>query len=279
MLKRYKCYLLLFYRNELLMEVHHHGHVHHQRKWKEYLFQFLMLFIAVFCGFLAEYKLEHFIEKERAKELGITLYEELKSDSSNLDQVIHNRQEKVAHLRYIYNYIKDSTLQKLPRDFYPHFVWSFFAVSYIQFEPKDGMLEQLKISGSLRYFRNVELQKAVGDFSVAVNNLRTRLERETTVTATINRDFTLNHIDLDWVDKLTGNGEASVYNSLKKYEKEDQVLQASILNLSALNKAATCNLILYNLQLLTSTRNNQMAQYQQASSRLMKLLRAKYDLQ
>ena len=38
----------------LPMEVHHHGHVHETKKWKEYLFQFLMLFLAVFCGFLAE---------------------------------------------------------------------------------------------------------------------------------------------------------------------------------------------------------------------------------
>jgi hypothetical protein len=30
-----------------LMEVHHHGHVHEQKKWKEYIFQFLMLFFAV----------------------------------------------------------------------------------------------------------------------------------------------------------------------------------------------------------------------------------------
>src|SRR5687768_14267296 len=39
------------------MEVHHHGHVHEKKKWKEYVFQFFMLFLAVFCGFLAEYQL------------------------------------------------------------------------------------------------------------------------------------------------------------------------------------------------------------------------------
>jgi hypothetical protein len=50
------------------MEVHHHGHVHHQKKWKEYVFQFFMLFLAVFCGFLAEYQLEHIIEHSKEKE-------------------------------------------------------------------------------------------------------------------------------------------------------------------------------------------------------------------
>ena len=34
------------------MEVHHHPHVHHSKKWKDYLFEFLMLFLAVTAGFL-----------------------------------------------------------------------------------------------------------------------------------------------------------------------------------------------------------------------------------
>ncbi|MCF8429930.1 MAG: hypothetical protein K9G64_07335, partial [Bacteroidia bacterium] len=51
------------------MEVHHHTHdqasPHHKKNWKNYFWEFLMLFMAVFCGFLAEYQLEHKIEKER----------------------------------------------------------------------------------------------------------------------------------------------------------------------------------------------------------------------
>ncbi len=34
------------------MEVHHHGHIHEKKKWKEYVFQFFMLFLAVFSEFL-----------------------------------------------------------------------------------------------------------------------------------------------------------------------------------------------------------------------------------
>src|SRR5687767_10212194 len=29
------------------MEIHHHPHVHHTKKWKSYLFEFLMLFLAI----------------------------------------------------------------------------------------------------------------------------------------------------------------------------------------------------------------------------------------
>ena len=46
------------------MEVHAHTHTA-RKKWTHYLWEFLMLFLAVFCGFLAEYQLEHKIEKDR----------------------------------------------------------------------------------------------------------------------------------------------------------------------------------------------------------------------
>ncbi|MEJ7674922.1 MAG: hypothetical protein WKF59_20040 [Chitinophagaceae bacterium] len=36
-----------------------------KKTWKSYFWEFLMLFLAVFCGFLAEYQLEHKIEKDR----------------------------------------------------------------------------------------------------------------------------------------------------------------------------------------------------------------------
>jgi len=50
-----------------------------------------MLFLAVFCGFLAEYQLEHKIERDRAKELAKSFYEELKNDSVNITVKYQNR--------------------------------------------------------------------------------------------------------------------------------------------------------------------------------------------
>jgi hypothetical protein len=49
------------------MEVHHHSH-HESKKWTNYLWEFLMLFLAVFCGFLAENQREHNVETHRARE-------------------------------------------------------------------------------------------------------------------------------------------------------------------------------------------------------------------
>ncbi len=62
------------------MEVHSHTHTP-RKKWTHYFWEFLMLFLAVFCGFLAEIIREHQVENERAKTLAKNLYKEIVADS------------------------------------------------------------------------------------------------------------------------------------------------------------------------------------------------------
>src|SRR6185369_11720280 len=76
------------------MEVHHHsspatGGTHpegsgHRKKWSHYLWEFLMLFLAVFCGFLAENLREHTLEKKREKQYIASLVQDVELDISSL---------------------------------------------------------------------------------------------------------------------------------------------------------------------------------------------------
>ena len=65
----------------VLLEVHHHAHTP-RKKWTHYFWEFLMLFLAVFCGFLAEYQLEHKIEKDREKIYMQNMLDDLKADTA-----------------------------------------------------------------------------------------------------------------------------------------------------------------------------------------------------
>jgi len=62
-----------------------------------------MLFLAVFCGFLAEYQLEHKIEKDRAKQYISSLYEDLKADTVRLNHLIGYDEEKISVLNTMTN--------------------------------------------------------------------------------------------------------------------------------------------------------------------------------
>src|SRR5258705_8616403 len=140
------------------MEVHAHSHTE-RKKWKHYLLEFLMLFLAVFLGFLAEYKLEHVIEHQREKEFAKALYSELLDDSTAASTKVNRRREKEKDMDYLSGYFKDSSLTNLPKNVYPAYTISLFLINSYSFEPKDGILSQLRNSGSLRYFKSIALQK------------------------------------------------------------------------------------------------------------------------
>ena len=80
------------------MEVHHHAHPStgsgHRKKWTHYFWEFLMLFLAVFCGFLAEYQLEHKIERDRERQFIVSLSADLKNDIIKIDE--HIERENIA---------------------------------------------------------------------------------------------------------------------------------------------------------------------------------------
>jgi hypothetical protein len=83
------------------MEIHAHTHPEHsgpRKKWTHYFWEFLMLFLAVFCGFLAEYQLEHKIEKDRAKQYVLSFYEDLKTDTTKLNEMMLYDKDKIAAL-------------------------------------------------------------------------------------------------------------------------------------------------------------------------------------
>src|SRR5690348_171776 len=70
------------------MEAHHHPHVHHTKKWKEYLFEFLMLFLAVSAGFFVENIRDNYQEKVRAKEYAYMLMKDVIKDTLQLHDLI-----------------------------------------------------------------------------------------------------------------------------------------------------------------------------------------------
>jgi hypothetical protein len=131
------------------MEVHHHGHVQHQKKWKSYLFQFFMLFLAVFLGFLAEYQLEHVIEKKREKEYIKLLVEDLQTDTAILHAQVPLMKKNIQGLdtliNQVYFFLEGKADTRLMYYAYHHYCRNKFILKLSQ-----RTLNQLKNSGNLR---------------------------------------------------------------------------------------------------------------------------------
>jgi len=132
------------------MEVHHHPDLHHKRKrWKEYFLEFLMIFLAVTLGFLAESLREHISEKDRAEIFAHSLIEDFKADTVTLHQLIFYTNEKIKKIDSLDYYVH--TVRNRTNDSLLYSI-IIYVISTFQFDNINGTYEQVKNSGSLRFF-------------------------------------------------------------------------------------------------------------------------------
>src|SRR5258706_11566105 len=94
------------------MEVHHHPHST-GKKWAHYLWEFLMLFLAVFCGFLAENWREHFVEREKKKQKKKTIVSELEKDTTNLNDGFPLKEERLKTIDSVILFFKITPYGKI----------------------------------------------------------------------------------------------------------------------------------------------------------------------
>ncbi len=136
------------------MEVHAHTHSP-RRKWTHYLLEFLMLFLAVFCGFLAENKREHIVEKNRAKEYANGFLYDLDGDQSELQRGVNQSRFYLRSLDSVItigNRIKDGST--VPGSFY---YYGLFCTGFFRIDWSRATIDQLIQSGSLRFFSDKKL--------------------------------------------------------------------------------------------------------------------------
>ena len=131
------------------MEVHTHTHTA-RKKWTHYLWEFLMLFLAVFAGFLAENQREHIVEHQREKKFALRLLSDLKEDSSFLNKRIarlEDRKIKYADFLFVMTGPASSSSFRVMEAFNPllrTYKSQFTTTTY----------NQMKASGSLRYIED-----------------------------------------------------------------------------------------------------------------------------
>lgn len=155
------------------MEVHHHSHSA-RKKWTHYLFEFLMLFLAVFCGFLAENQREHFVEHQREKKLMESLYEDLKKDTADFINDTtwwNNVIKRIDTIRLeIEKPGNEKNLMLLYRT-------AGSIRNYNSFEYHDRTIQQLKNGGNFRLIRNKAIADSLIDYDA---NILTELKDQET---------------------------------------------------------------------------------------------------
>ena len=137
------------------MEVHSHTHTP-RKKFTHYLWEFLMLFLAVFCGFLAENFREHLVENQREKQFMQSLLFDVRKDSIELNEktlkVLRSIRYQDSLLLFLYN---NPPVDFLPEYFNETLVTYALPRHTIVFS--DVTAIQLKNAGNLRLIRKQDV--------------------------------------------------------------------------------------------------------------------------
>ncbi|HQW44969.1 MAG: hypothetical protein IPF69_02890 [Chitinophagaceae bacterium] len=157
------------------MEVHHHAHTP-RKKWTHYFWEFFMLFLAVTLGFLVENKREHYIEHQRAKVYAKSMIKNLETDTIELKQIINRGKFASDYLDSFIVLLSKQELQNIPTGkLYWYGIWG----GYLRgFEPNDATYQQMKNSGSLRYFNSPELEQLIGEYDQVLRAMKALNEVE-----------------------------------------------------------------------------------------------------
>jgi hypothetical protein len=121
-----------------------------KKNWKSYFKEFFMLFLAVFCGFLAENYRESLSAKNIEKEYILSLIEDLKTDTTNLSWYISFRKEKSVLMDSLAGMILSQERSLLGNQIYFLARQVFNDQSFFY---SDGTIQQLKNAGNLRLLR------------------------------------------------------------------------------------------------------------------------------
>jgi hypothetical protein len=153
----------------MAMEVHHHSHTA-RKKWTHYFWEFLMLFLAVFCGFLAENQREHFVEHQREKQFMQSLYNDVKTDTSNLAAILRARIAREQRIDSLSHLMNSERPEQFSGKIYALAIPISRTLPY-RFVPTDGTMQQLKNSGGLRLIRKKGVVDSIAKYDLAVRNI------------------------------------------------------------------------------------------------------------
>jgi hypothetical protein len=142
------------------MEVHHHSH--HPKKWKEYITEFLMLFLAVSLGFMAENIREHQIEQNREKQYMVSFVADLESDIVNILEGMPRKDARMKAIDTLFQYFNENpNVTAVPAIIVKKMKRAAYDRSYVR---NTTTINQLKNSGNLRLIQNRRVVDSIASY-------------------------------------------------------------------------------------------------------------------
>ncbi len=130
------------------MEVHHHPNVE-KKNFKEYVLEFIMIFLAVTLGFFAESIRENLTDHSKEKEYVQSMIADLKNDTAMLRDIIDVNMRRVSGID-TFSALLNKTPLTVDDEKQLYILNSRYASNVASMDWNDGTIRQLLTSGNLR---------------------------------------------------------------------------------------------------------------------------------
>jgi len=143
------------------MEVHHHAHTP-RKKWTHYFWEFLMLFLAVFCGFLAENQREHMVEHAREKQYMQSMLVDLVADTTRFNRGVPLREARIRSIDTVFMFFNSSVNAKtISGKVFKNLRRTTYDQNLIR---NTITINQLKNAGAMRLIRNKMVTDSIASY-------------------------------------------------------------------------------------------------------------------
>jgi|GEM_PF-574078 len=138
-----------------------------KKKIKHYIFDFLMLFLAVFCGFMAENWREQLQEHNRENEFISTIVEDLKSDTLHSGLILMELKKTSKGIDSVLNELSSPEVINNSNKLYHLWTKNLDIKAFVS---NDRTIQQLKNNGELRLIRNKVVSDGIMKYDQALKN-------------------------------------------------------------------------------------------------------------
>jgi len=228
-----------------------------------------MLFLAVFCGFLAENQREHYVESLREKKYIQNLLHDLARDTMNYNLSIALRLERENQAHQLITMLYSPDRNKHLSDLY------FFARQMPRmntiFYSTDATMNQLKNSGALRLIKRTEIADSIVAYNAAMEayaeNRKTEIETRIAFREAVGNVFDASVL-LAMIDSAGDDMDKTVIppTFVKPLITENQ---------QTINHLCTLVHFLYSQSIIG---RKSLHRYKEQASRLTELLKKEYHL-
>jgi hypothetical protein len=249
------------------MEVHQHAQSNGKKTWRNYFWEFVMLFLAVFCGFLAEYKLEHVIEHNRENQYMRSLVFDLENDTANLNAGFPLKEQRLMAIDSLFQFFESHPeVKTIPGTVYKHMRRSIWDRHYRR---NSTTIDQLKNAGGLRLILKYNVRDSIAAYDLLWE--RAEFWREGYFTLQLNAKTLIQKI-------VNANDLVTYYKGVSGFQYDRNVPDSIMIRINAEHLNEFLNLSA-DQKVTTSQDKTGYQDIEQAAERLITLIKNEYQLE